>query len=127
MATFTTFEDIEVWKKGHQVALEIYRVTDLPGLKKDFSMKDQMRRSAVSITSNIAEGFDREGNKEFVRFLRMSKGSSAELRSQVILAKDLQYIDTENFEQLNQQLIEVNKMIGGLIKYLRARILSGKN
>jgi four helix bundle protein len=107
MATFTTFEEIDAWKRGHHVALEIYRITNTAFMSRDFGLKDQMRRSAVSITSNIAEGFDRRGNKEFGYFLNVSKGSSSELRSQVILAKDLGY------------MIELNKMIGGLMKYLQ--------
>jgi four helix bundle protein len=121
MATFTTFEDIEAWKRGHRIAIEIYRITNTSGLKRDFGLRDQLQRSAVSVTSNIAEGFDRQGNKEFARFLRMSKGSSSELRSQVILAKDLGYLEEEKFRLLNQELIELNKMIGGLIKYLQSR------
>lgn len=119
MATFTTFEEIDAWKRGHHVALEIYKITNMPCMSKDFGLKDQMRRSAISITSNIAEGFDRRGNREFSYFLNVSKGSSSELRSQIILAKDLGYIGESQFRVLNQELVELNKMIGGLMKYLQ--------
>jgi four helix bundle protein len=122
MATFNTFEDIEAWKKAHRISLEIYRITNDSLLSRDYSLKDQMRRCSVSITSNIAEGFDREGPKEFARFLGISKGSSAELRSQLILARDLGYIGDKEFTLLNDELVDVNKMLGGLIRYLRKKV-----
>ena len=118
MATFKTFEDIEVWQRGHQLVLHVYRLSNTTELNRDFGLRDQMRRSAVSITSNIAEGFDRNRHKEFSYFLRIAKASSAELRSQVLLARDLSYIKEEDYGTLNEQLLELAKMIGGLIVYL---------
>jgi len=83
-----------------------------------------MRRSAISITSNIAEGHDRGTTKEFIYFLNVSKASCSELVSQVILAKDIEYITLEDFDKLYKELTEVGKMVGGLIKYLKTQIPS---
>ncbi len=123
MATFTTFEDIQVWKRGHETALKIYQLSNTTELDKDFGLKNQMRRSAVSITSNIAEGFDRNNNKEFIYFLRIAKASSSELRSQLLLARDLNYIDENDFSALNRELIEIGKMLTGLMVYLRRKVM----
>lgn len=120
MATFTTFEDIQAWKKAHESVLTIYKLTNESALKNDFGLKDQMRRSAVSITSNIAEGNDRGSKNQFIYFLNVSRASCAELRSQLILAKDLNYIETPEYEKLKTDLMEVSRMIMGLIKYLKS-------
>jgi four helix bundle protein len=120
MATFTTFEEISAWKKAHESVLKIYKLTNETKLKRDFGLKDQMRRAAVSITSNIAEGHDRGTKNQFVYFLNVSRGSCSELRSQLILAKDLNYIEVTDCEKLKQDLMEVSRMIMGLIKYLKS-------
>lgn len=122
MATFKTFEDIEVWKRGHQVVLDIYHLSNTTKLNRDFGLRDQMRRSAVSITSNIAEGFDRNSNKEFAYFLNISKASASELRSQILIAKDLNYIHSEDAIRLNLELIELRRMLTSLMYYLKQRI-----
>jgi len=120
MATFTTFEEIHAWKKAHESVLTIYKLTNESKLQNDFGLKDQMRRSAVSITSNIAEGHDRGSKNQFIYFLNVSRASCAELRSQLILAKDLNYIEIPQYEKLKTDLMEVSRMIMGLIKYLKS-------
>ncbi len=119
MPTFNGFEEINAWKKAHQTCIAIYEITNDTALKRDFGLRDQMRRAAVSITSNIAEGHDRGSAAQFIYFLNVSRGSCAEVRSQLILAKDLNYITTNDLLVINQGLIEINKMIAGLIKYLK--------
>ena len=102
MATFNSFEDIIAWKKAHQSAISIYKLTNETELKRDFGLKDQMRRAAVSVTSNIAEGHDRGTKNQFIYFLNVSRGSNAELRSQVLLSRDLGYITNQKSEKLHQ-------------------------
>ncbi|MEX2027292.1 MAG: four helix bundle protein [Pirellulaceae bacterium] len=89
MALIKRFEDIEAWKKSRQLTRQIYDASKTGGLARDFGLKDQMQRASVSTMSNITEGFDRGGDREFIQFLAMAKGSCAELRSQLYVAFDL--------------------------------------
>jgi len=109
----STFEDLEIWKEGMRVSVKVYEV-----LKncKDFGLKDQMQRAAVSIPSNIAEGFERQTNKEFIQFLYIAKGSCGELRTQIYLAKELKVITNEDFAILLPKLKQLSAMISNLIK-----------
>ena len=118
MATITKFEDIQAWQVARKLTEKIYRLCKDGELAKDFGLKDQIRRSAVSIGSNIAEGYGREGNKEFVRFLKIAKGSCNEFRSQLYNLLDAEYIDKSNFEKLYSESCDAEKLIGGFIKYL---------
>jgi four helix bundle protein len=120
MATFKTFEEIECWKKARELTREIYDITNKPAFSRDFGLKDQIRRAAVSIMSNIAEGYDRSGTAEFVHFLATAKGSAAEVRCQLYVAADQGYIHNDQFGQLNSLAAETARMLSGLIKYLRA-------
>ena len=119
MATYNSFTELPVWQKSHAIALEIYQISKNSEFSSDFSLKDQIRRSAVSISSNIAEGHDRASKKEYCYFLNVAKGSSAELRSQLFLAKDLNYVNGNQFLQLDSEIASLNKMLGGFIKYLK--------
>ena len=119
MATIERFEDIEAWKKARELTREIYAVSRQAAFAKDFGLKDQIRRAAVSIMSNIAEGFERGGDKEFAQFIVLAKGSSAEVRSQLYVALDEGYIDQDTFERLSRATLEINWMLMGLMKYLR--------
>ena len=119
MNEYQTYEDLLVWQKAHKVVLEIYRFTNESELKKDFALRDQIRRSAISVTSNIVEGHERYGKKEFNYFLNVSKASCSELRSQLRLAKDLSYISENDHVSLENKLLEINKMIFGLMKYIK--------
>lgn len=121
MNNFKTFEDLLLWQKAHRAILHIYKITEGHLFNRDFALKNQMRRAAISISSNIAEGHDRKSTKEFCHFLTISKASSSELRAQLILAKDLNYISNEDFSELRDNLIEINKMSAGLIRYLEQK------
>lgn len=88
MATIEKFEDIEAWKKARELTRDVYTASKQAAFAKDFGLKDQIRRAAVSIMSNIAEGFERGGDKEFAQFIALAKGSSAEVRAQLYVALD---------------------------------------
>jgi len=111
------FEDIEAWKEARELVKEIYHYF---ASNKGYSFRDQIHRAAVSIMSNIAEGFSRKGNKEFTQFLFISKSSAAELQSHVYIALDLKYIDQEGFDSLYTQAEKIQRMLSNLIKYLRS-------
>jgi four helix bundle protein len=100
MATVKTFEGLEVWQHSRKLVKEIYRASAQGQFSKDFGLRDQLRRASISILSNIAEGFERAGNKEFSHFLYMAKGSAGELRAQLYVALDLTYITTDEFRNL---------------------------
>jgi len=110
------FEDIFAWQKGQELSKNIYQ---LFGRIRDYSFRDQICRASVSISNNIAEGFERKSKKEFLMFLYIAKGSCGELRSMLYLAVDLSYIDDKNFNLLYNQATEVSKIISGFIKYLQ--------
>lgn len=95
--------------------------TDSP-FSADHGLRDQIRRASISISSNIAEGFERESTKEFIRFLFIAKASSGEFRSQLYLAKDLEYVSNQEFENLINIVIEISKLLSGLIKYLKSTL-----
>jgi len=108
------FEDLIAWQKARSLTSETYRVTDLGKFARDFGLKDQIRRAAVSIMSNIAEGFERGKPSEFHQFLSIAKGSCAELRSQLYVALDAGYLPDPTFEKLRTDATEVGRIIGGL-------------
>jgi four helix bundle protein len=125
MATFKKFEEIECWNRARELTRRIYKITSKPGFSRDFGLKDQIRRAAVSIMSNIAEGYDRSGTGEFVQFLATAKGSAAEVRCQLYVAADQNYIQESEFTELSSLAAETGNMVGGLMKYLRASGLKG--
>jgi len=108
------FEDLIAWQKARRLTREIYKVTGREKFSRDYGLKDQIRRAAVSCMSNLAEGFERGGMVEFHRFLVIAKGSCAELRTQLYVAVDVGYIDDVIFGSLMTQATEVGKIIGGL-------------
>lgn len=118
MGKFNSFEEINSWQRARALNKRIYLVTDTDIFKKDFDLARQIRRCSVSISSNIAEGFERNTDKEFVHFLYIAKGSAAEVRSQLYLAFDLNYINREVFEELLSEVTEISKLLSGFIKYL---------
>jgi len=120
MGKFNSFEEIIAWQKARELNSELYLITGQGDFSKDYGLRDQIRRASISITSNIAEGFERETTKEFIRFLYIAKASSGEFRSQLYLAIDLKYISNDEFERLNFKVSEVSKLISGLIKYLKS-------
>src|SRR5690606_34072214 len=123
MARINSFEEITAWQKARVFNLEIYTATGATGaFSKDFVLRDQIRRASVSISSNIAEGFERETPKEFIRFLYIAKGSAGEVRSQLYLAFDLKYISEKNFEKLKNEVTDISKLLSGLINYLNSTL-----
>ena len=115
---FKKFEEIEAWKLARELTKEIYRLTRTADFAKDFGLKDQIQRAVVSIGSNIAEGFGRRGNKEFVKFLWIAKGSAAEVQSQLYTAVDLSLIAKEQFDSLYSKANLIQVMIFRLINSL---------
>ena len=113
------FEDLNVWKQAVKIAVEIYKLSSQGMLSKDYSAKDQIRRAAVSISNNIAEGFEYNQNMSFVRYLKYSKGSAGELRSNLLILKEAELIRSEDYERIKDELIKVSRSIESLIKYLR--------
>jgi four helix bundle protein len=121
MAGAKSFEELEVWQVSRRLCKEIYEVTNQSDVSKDYGFKDQIRRSAVSILSNISEGFERRGDKQFTYFLGIAKGSAGELRSQLYIALDLNYINEVEFKELNDKVISVSKMLYGLMNYIKEK------
>ncbi len=119
MGDIEKFEDIESWKKARKFVGDIYRVTSEGKFSRDFSLRDQIRRAAISIMLNISEGFGRRTDKEFGQFLFVALGSVAEVQSALYIALDQQYIDEVTFRDLYERSNEVARLISGFIKYLR--------
>lgn len=119
MPNIERFEDIQAWQKARKLVASIYKITSEGDFVKDYSLKDQIRRASVSIMSNIAEGFSRRTDREFVQFLHVAKGSASEVQSQLYVALDLKYISQATFEELYELSDETVRLISGFIKYLR--------
>ena len=126
MPNIDRFEDIEAWKRAREVTRRIYHFSSSGEFSRDFGLEDQIRRSSVSIMSNIAEGFERDGNREFINFLSIAKGSCGEARSQFYVALDQNFISVEDFEWTYDHLNQTGRMIGGFMNYLRQSELKGK-
>ena len=123
MAKFNSFEEIISWQKERELNIEIYKITNSNDLfYKDFGLRDQIRRASISITSNIVEGFERQITKEFIWFLYITKASAGEVRSQLYVAFDLNYIDNKEFNELKLKINDVSKLISGLLKYLQSTL-----
>jgi len=112
------FEDLIVWQKAHDLAVDIYRVTRREPFCRDFGLKDQIQRAAISIMSNIAEGFERYSRPEFRQFLSIARGSVGEVRSQLHLAQSLKYITEDDFETIYSLCKDIGNLIGALRKSL---------
>jgi len=119
MGTFDSFEKITSWQRARDFNKRIYLTSDNIKFRLDVDFARQIRRASLSITSNIAEGFERHTDKEFVHFLYVSKASAGEVRSQLYLALDLGYISDVEFEDLSADISNISKLIAGLIKYLQ--------
>jgi four helix bundle protein len=115
MASAKSFEELEIWRKGRQLASDLYRITAAGTFARDFGLRDQLRRAAVSVISNIAEGFERGGTREFIHFLYIAKGSAAEMRAQLYVAFDLAQTD---FALLADRAQGLSRQVAAFIKYL---------
>ena len=126
MALITRFEDIECWQKARELTRSIYQITSQGGFARDFSLKDQIRRASVSSMANVAEGFEREGNKEFVQFLTYSKGSAAEVKSHLYVALDARFISDDQFKTTYDLAEQTGRLLGGFIRYLESSSNPGR-
>lgn len=116
-----TFFDLETWKRGHHLVLQIYKLTKQFPKEELFGLIMQMRRCAVSITSNIAEGFSRQSYGEKVQFYSMAQGSVTELQNQLVISRDVGYISNQEYERIFEITIHVHKLLNGLIKSSKAK------
>jgi len=109
-----SFTDLNTWKKGHELVLMVYKETENFPEKEKFGLVGQMRRSVISITSNTAEGFSRKTSKDKYQFYLMAQGSLTELQNQLLIARDVGYLNKEKFQKIAEQTVIVNKLINGL-------------
>ena len=120
-AAVQRFEDLIAWQKARSLTNLIYQATRQESFRRDFGLCDQMRRAAVSVMSNVAEGFERSGTAEFKQFLAIAKASCGELRSQLYVAHDVGYLSEKDFQSLFSAAEEVSRIIGGLRTSLNRR------
>lgn len=125
MGTFRTFEEIEAWQQARTLARMIYDASGKGAFGRDFGLRDQIRRAAVSVMSNIAEGFGRGGAREFVQFLAVARGSASEVSAQLYVALDQGYLSQPEFHRLQEQSARTGSVISGLVRYLRTTGLRG--
>lgn len=123
---YTKFEEMGVWKLSLKVTKEVYDLTAKGGFSKDFGLRDQIRRAIVSVSSNIVEGFEKNNNNEFIRFLKIAKGSVGEVRNQLCIALAVGYIVENEFNNLNVELENLAGQIGGFIMYLSKKRENGE-
>ena len=112
------FEDLKIWKLSLKITKKIYDLTSKSKFSRDFGLRDQIRRAIISVSSNIVEGFEKNNNNEFIRYLKIAKGSVGEVRNQLYIALMVGYITKTEFEELNRQLVDLSKQIGSFINYL---------
>jgi four helix bundle protein len=125
MARINNFEDLEAWKAARELNRVVYEISRRDPFAKDFGLRNQVCRAATSVMSNIAEGFERDGDKEFANFLSLAKGSLGEVRSQLYIALDQEYITEQEFQSVYRKTQENSRMIAGLISYLRNSAVKG--
>lgn len=125
MGTISRFEDLDVWKKSRELTRSVYGLTNVASFARDFKLKDQIRAASVSVMSNIAEGFERDGNKEVYQFLAIAKGSVGEVRAQLYVALDVAYITQAEFESVARLATEVSRMLRGFMNYLKQCNVAG--
>ena len=114
------FEDLLVWQKGMEIVKQVYLISREGELCRDFALRDQLRRAAISIPTNIAEGFERSSRKEYVNFLNYAKGSTGEVRSLLNVAAELGYLEPSQYEVLRQAVLELSRFLSNQIKSLRS-------
>ncbi|HUU43080.1 MAG TPA: four helix bundle protein [Planctomycetota bacterium] len=119
MATWKSFEQMESWKEAGRLVCEVYKATQQGPFERDFALRDQIRKSAISVPSNIAEGFERDSTKAFISFLCIAKGSCGELRTQLYLARKLGYIQAGRMRDLVAKAKRISRLIAGVITYLK--------
>ena len=125
MATIQTFEEIEAWKRARKLAHELHTISLREAMKYDFALRDQVNRSTGSVMDNIAEGFERGGNREFIQFLYIAKGSTGEARSQLYRMLDRNYVTDEEYARLSGELRSTSQLLMNFISYLKSADLKG--
>jgi four helix bundle protein len=115
------FEELEIWKLSLKITKEIYDLTTKKEFSRDFRLRDQIRGAIISVSSNIVEGFEKNNNNEFIRFLKISKGSVGEVKNQLYIALAVGYITKEEFKKVNDDLEDLAAQIGGFIVYLERK------
>lgn len=125
MPTIERFEDLQCWQAGRRLKRTVYPRTRKNAFSSDFALVSQIRRATQSVTANIAEGFEREGNREFIQFLSQAKGSAGETKDHLYTALDERYVDQAEFDQAYAQAEDVTRLIGGFMSYLRRAETSG--
>ncbi|SDR96839.1 four helix bundle protein [Christiangramia echinicola] len=125
MSKIENFEDLESWQKARKICNKIFEIRKRTQLKSDYRLYDQINASSGSIMDNIAEGFERNGNKEFIQFLSIAKASCGETRSQLYRISDRKYIEDTDFEMLSNELKSLSMQIGGFISYLQKSDFKG--
>ena len=125
MAKIERLEDIQAWQTARELRKTVYRLTKTKPFASDFAPVDQIRRAAISVGSNIAEGFERGGNREFIQFLSHAKGSAGEIKDQLYCALDEAYVTQAQFDQTYQLAEGVSRLIGGFMTYLRKTEITG--
>ena len=126
MASIKNFEDLDIWQLARKICDEIYQISVSTPLHKDYKLNNQIKGSSGSVMDNIAEGFERDGNREFIQFLSISKGSCGETRSQLYRILDRKYIDQEKFDDLLNQTMILSKKISSFMSYLKNNDLKGR-
>lgn len=112
------FEELNIWKLALKITKEIYDLTAKKDFSRDFNLRDQIKKSIISVSSNIVEGFEKNNNNEFIRFLKIAKGSAGETRNQLYIALVVKYITRDEFSKINKNLEDLAGQIGGFIVYL---------
>lgn len=125
MATIKQFEDLEIWQKAREICRIVYETKKNSNLKNDFKLYNQLNGSSGSIMDNIAEGFERNGNREFIQFLSIAKASCGETRSQLYRAFDRGYLNDDDFEDFKTKVISLSRQINGFIDYLQKSDFKG--
>jgi len=126
MASIQKFEDIEAWQKARELTNAVYSCSGKGVFAKDFGLRDQIRRAAVSVMSNIAEGFERGGSAEFLQFLAIAKGSAGEVEAQLYVALDQGYLKQEEFDSIKAVALSTKKLIAGFMNYLKRSNFKGQ-
>ncbi|QNF32151.1 four helix bundle protein [Adhaeribacter swui] len=124
MARIGRFEDFEIYQKATSIAIDIYKMCASGNLKIDYGTRDQMQRAAMSISNNIAEGFEYDNNADFIRFLKYAKGLAGELRNQLYVLKELKMLEDAFYQNKYEELIQLSRQLAAFIKYLKNRQLN---
>jgi len=119
MSKIKTFEDLEIWQKASELAVDTYKLTSQGKLQKDYGLKDQFQRACISISNNIAEGFEYDNNKDFIKYLRYAKGSAGEVRNIIHFLLKIEFIEEDTYKRFYNELISISKQLKGFINYLK--------